>query len=243
MLALFFTSFCLLAQDTVKPNVNPKNSSEKLHETDETKILLNSPNTENSTSNEVKEFSFFSALWKFILMLALVCGLAYIVLRLLKKANAIPLNDDPYLKIAASLKLAPNKLLYVVILGREAFLISLTEKTVNLISKLENKELIDTLILNADNRNVEERSFADMLAAIFKKNPNSETFSTSTNKSNSPDEKKYNTVNTEQKNTSTEKIEGEFLANMRERLNRNSFTNNSEISKGAKQNYQNDVEE
>lgn len=146
---------------------------------------------------------------------------------LLKKANAIPLNDDPYLKVVSSLKLAPNKLLYIVTLGREAFLIALTEKSVTLISKIEDKELIDALNLNAENQSIGGKTFADMLSALFKKGGGTGNSSTqrknTVNRMNNPDaQTAYHNGNTQPHSNmnSTGNLQGEFLAEMRERLNK-----------------------
>lgn len=182
---------------------------------DETKILLQNQEQTNVATG-AKSVSFFGSLWKFILMLVLVCGLAYIVLRFLKQSQALSFNDDPYLKLASSLKLAPNKSLYIITLKREAFLIAVTEKDVSLISKIEDTELVDALNLTAENNEVEQKPFAEMLSALFKKT-----------------EPKSKRVQAQQTEVSDE-LTGEFLSGMRERLNQgeNATSNTSKGNKG-----------
>ncbi|MEL3904899.1 MAG: flagellar biosynthetic protein FliO [Treponemataceae bacterium] len=179
---------------------------------DETKIRLQTQPQDSARPQE-NGVSFFGSLWKLILMLLIVCVLAYVVLRFLKKSQTLSLNDDPYLKVVSSLKLAPNKSLYIITVKREAFLIAVTEKDVSLISRIEDTELIDTLNLHAENQTVEQKPFAEMVSVFFKKE-------------NKPVE---NTARETSK--ADEALTGNFLEGMRERLQQNE-TDINESNKG-----------
>lgn len=212
----FMLNFCIFGfsqenLDTEDYKVEKENNETQKQTAphDETKILLNNPEQQKKSLVPIEKNSFFADLWKFVLTLILICVLAYVVLRLLKKSNAINLNDDPYLKVASSLKLAQNKFLYIIMLKQEAFLIAVTEKDVSLISKIDDQELIDTLNLNLENRSVEPKSFAETLATIFKK-----TETQNTEKAGAEDAEKPLTEN--------------FLAGMHDRLNKVSETSSGE---------------
>lgn len=182
---------------------------------DETKIRLQTQPQDSAPPQE-NGVSFFGSLWKLILMLLIVCVLAYVVLRFLKKSQTLSLNDDPYLKVVSSLKLAPNKSLYIITVKREAFLIAVTEKDVSLISRIEDTELIDTLNLHAENQTVEQKPFAEMVSVFFKKQ-------------NKPTE---NTAReTSKANEAADALTGNFLEGMRERLQQNE-TDINESNKG-----------
>jgi hypothetical protein len=206
------SAFCF-SQEAPASNADGKNNATTT--VDETKILLQNQTQGNLTASE-KSVSFFGSLWKLIIMLIIVCGLAYIVLRFLKKSQTLSMNDDPYLHMVSSLKLAPNKSLYIITLKREAFLIAVTEKDVSLISKIEDTELIDAFNLYAENSPPMQKSFAEMLSTFFRKDEKS------------PAQQKQ-TV--QKKAESSDELTDNFLQGMRERLSQ-SDTNTNENHEG-----------
>ena len=206
------SAFCF-SQEAPASNADGKNNATTT--VDETKILLQNQTQGNLTASE-KSVSFFGSLWKLIIMLIIVCGLAYIVLRFLKKSQTLSMNDDPYLHMVSSLKLAPNKSLYIITLKREAFLIAVTEKDVSLISKIEDTELIDAFNLYAENSSPVQKSFAEMLSTFFRKDEKS------------PAQQKQ-TV--QKKAESSDELTDNFLQGMRERLSQ-SDTNTNENHEG-----------
>lgn len=208
LFALMLGSAFCFSQEAPASNADGKNNATTT--VDETKILLQNQIQGNLTASE-KSVSFFGSLWKLIIMLIIVCGLAYVVLRFLKKSQTISLNDDPYLRMVSSLKLAPNKSLYIITLKREAFLIAVTEKDVSLISKIEDTELIDAFNLYAENSSPVQKPFPEMLSTLFHK-----------------EEKKPAQEKTTPQQTaeSSDALTGNFLEGMRERLNQTDATTN-----------------
>jgi flagellar protein FliO/FliZ len=87
---------------------------------------------------------------RMILVLALVVGCIYAVMRFFRRGMTNAFTDDPYLKKTSSLTLAPGKTVHVVTLDDSAFLIGVTDNAVNLIGKIENKELVDAMNLYAE---------------------------------------------------------------------------------------------
>ncbi|GMO50188.1 MAG: hypothetical protein Pg6C_13600 [Treponemataceae bacterium] len=86
---------------------------------------------------------------RMIVVLALVAGCLYAVMKFFKRGMTSAFTDDPYLKKTASLTLAPGKTVHVVTLDDSAFLVGVADNSVNLIGKIENKELVDAMNLYA----------------------------------------------------------------------------------------------
>lgn len=201
------------ATETVKKETGNKN------EIDETKEKINTQSHKGGTDTLEKNTntSVFSSMWKFIAILIIVCILASIVLRLLKKSTITSLTDNPNLKVVTSLKIAPNKSLCIVVVHKEAFLLAVTEKDVSLISRIEDSAVIETLNLQAETGVTEQKSFAHILSDMF-------TGKTKAAKTPQP--------HTEQpKHTAQAEVETtDFLASMRQRLNNASETGSTETT-------------
>ena len=122
-------------------------------QTDETQIVLDAGNAEIGQSPAKR--SEPSSIWilvRIVVVLALVCGGIYGVVYLLKKTSKMDVSSDKFLKSVASLALAPNRSVQVVMAGNQAFLVGITEKNISLISEITDKELIDAMNLEADKK-------------------------------------------------------------------------------------------
>ncbi len=94
-----------------------------------------------------------STLWLFIrmfLMLAIVLGIIWLVFRLLKSGMMPGQENDPFLRRVATLPLSPGKAVHVVTLVDKAYLIGVSENSVNLIAEVNDKELVEALNLHAE---------------------------------------------------------------------------------------------
>ncbi|MDR3284353.1 MAG: flagellar biosynthetic protein FliO [Treponema sp.] len=140
--------------------VNPRFENEQ-------SIILNT----GSPSGET-ESSQISTAWLFIrmiLVLVLVIACIYGVVFFLKRGQRRQMtDDDPFLRRAASLVLAPGKSIQVITLGEEAYLIGVSDDAVSLISKINDKNLIDAMNLGAaENRAARTpRDFSSLLALL-----------------------------------------------------------------------------
>lgn len=104
---------------------------------------------------------------RMILVLAVVVALIYVLFRFIKantRGDSL-LSDDTYLRRVASLSLGTGKSVQVVTLVDNAYLIGVSDNSVNLISIIEDKELINAMNLSADKRDKVSRpkSFSDVL--------------------------------------------------------------------------------
>ena len=119
--------------------------------TDESKLSIN--DSDEAALPVLDGGSSGSGLWVFvrmILVLGLVLGLIYLLYRFLRKNSYIASDDDKFLRRAASISLGPGKSVQIVTLIDKAYLVGVSENSINLISEIEDKELINALNLYAD---------------------------------------------------------------------------------------------
>ncbi|UTC79014.1 flagellar biosynthetic protein FliO [Treponema sp. OMZ 799] len=110
-----------------------------------------------------------SNLLRVLISLVIVCILAYVVLKFLKKSSLSFSSDSPYLKSVASINLAQGKSIHVVTLGEKAYLVGVTDSSINMIGEVEDKTLVDTMNLDAERRSSSpKQDFASMLTSVFK---------------------------------------------------------------------------
>ncbi len=163
---LFNLNFSLFAQDSASKNgqVQPSQTQNFSINTDPSQIVLNVQNgTEDSSSQKSP-----STVWLFIKMifaLAVVIGIAYVVFHLMKKTMKTGNDNDPFLRRVSQLTLSPGKSVQVITLQDSAFLIGVSDENINLIGKVDDKELVNAMNLYADkNENVSKpRSFREIL--------------------------------------------------------------------------------
>ena len=92
---------------------------------------------------------------RMILVLALVAAAIYGIVLLFKKAGKQTPNEDPFLKILANTHLGSNRYAHIISVGSRAWLVGSGEGGVRLISEIEDKELIDAMLLEDANKAVE----------------------------------------------------------------------------------------
>lgn len=153
----------------------------------------NTPVTENtvvdtgkadqiSENTIIKSTSGGNGVWvffKMILVLAIIIALIWLVFRFLKKSTQPGGKDDPFMRKVSSIALGPGKTVQIVTLIDKAFLIGVSDNGVNLISEIDDKELIDAMNLYADkNANTKKsRSFADVLDIFMPNGPRNKSAS------------------------------------------------------------------
>lgn len=133
-----------------------------------------SDSTSNSDQNmQDDSYEETSTVWLFvrlILVLALVVLCIYVFVWFLKKFSKNSAVSDPYLKKVASVSLAPGKSVFIVSTPTQAFVVGSSENSVNLIGEITDKELIDSMNLNASkNETSATASFSKVLASYFPK--------------------------------------------------------------------------
>jgi flagellar protein FliO/FliZ len=84
---------------------------------------------------------------RMILVLALVAVAIYGIVFLFKRAAKQTPDNDPFLKVLANTHLGLNRYVQIVSVGNKAWLVGTSEGGVNLISEIEDKEIIDAMLL------------------------------------------------------------------------------------------------
>ena len=160
-----FSSFIICAQGA-EQSVEEQPEEKRFIETDETKIFLN---TETPQDNNQTGRGATNTIWLFLEMvfvLAIVVAIIYLLFRLLKKnTNIGSFSEDEFLHSVSYLSLGGNKSIQVVTLVDHAYLIGVSENNINLISEIDDKELINAMNLYAEKHSGMKRptSFQDVL--------------------------------------------------------------------------------
>jgi len=104
---------------------------------------------------------------RMILVLALVAAAIYGIVFLLKKASKAAPESDPFLKVIASSHLGANRYAQIVSVGSKAWLIGSSDGGVNLISEIEDKEIIDAMLLEESRKSEQAPGrFPDFLSIL-----------------------------------------------------------------------------
>lgn len=167
---LFGFSANLMAQNLAETTVAENSQEIRSIGTDESAYIISSE--EPSVSDENGESGLGTA-WLFfrmIIVLALVVACIYFVMRFMKKKFVSTVSDtDPYLKKTASLSLEVGKSVHIVTLNNKAYVLGVTENNVTLIDKIDDKDLIDAMNINAEVAQSEtgKKDFTAMLSNLI----------------------------------------------------------------------------
>lgn len=124
-----------------------------------------------STNQEVVEQRSSNTAWLFvrmILVLLIVIGCIYAVFYFVKKTTNPTNETDAFLKKVASITLSPGKSVQVVTLQNHCYILGVSDSSVQLISELDDKDLIDAMNLEADKESSGSvKDFASLLASAM----------------------------------------------------------------------------
>ena len=150
--------------------------------------LSPSYNRENSDEFRLEtasqDISFASNIFRLILSLAFVVGLAYIVIHFMRRGRLFSTNDDPYIKIVANFNIEQGKTIKVVTIGDKAYVIGVAGNGITKIGDLDDQVIIDAMKLKAEEvAEYDGSSFAKIFSNFFsnKKKENVRSASTSVN--------------------------------------------------------------
>ena len=100
----------------------------------------------------VPAVSFWS-IFRILLTLALVAMAIYGLVFILKRLSRGSIVRDPFLKVLASAPLGANRGMYVISVGSRAWLVGMAENAVNLISEIDDKDILNAMLLE-DSRKI-----------------------------------------------------------------------------------------
>lgn len=122
------------------------------------------------------DFSVFLVL-RVIFVLVVIVALIYLLLFMLKKSVAVNPGDDKFLRQVASINIAPGKSVQVVTLtDKYAFLVGVADNSVNLISRIDDIELVQAMNLYSDSqkKSTKPKNFQDILDIFMPNGPKTE---------------------------------------------------------------------
>ncbi len=115
---------------------------------------------------------------RMVVVLAIIVVAIILLFRFIKRAS-IPgtqVDDDTFLRHISGVSLGPNKSVQIVTLVDKAYLLGVSDASVNLIGEVEDKELVNAMNLWSDKKNQTSRprSFSDVLDIFMPHGPRSE---------------------------------------------------------------------
>jgi flagellar protein FliO/FliZ len=115
------------------------------------------------------------AILRILIVLVFVAAAIYGLVFFIKRSKNPLLAEDAHLKVLANVPINAKTSAAVIAVGREAFLVGLSETAVTLISKIGDQETIDAMILEASRKSAagvgKALSFKDILAKLAAAKP------------------------------------------------------------------------
>ena len=107
---------------------------------------------------------------RMVLILGAVLGAIYLLFRILKRFGGPRFENPELISLHATLRIGGSRGLHLVEVGREFFLIGSAENSVNLVSKIDDKDSIDQLRFTLSTEKPEPpKNFSDLLFRLFQK--------------------------------------------------------------------------
>ena len=151
-------------------------SQESVSSLDESSYVFNSASQSESVDQE-NTTSTFGLFMRMIFVLIGIIALIYAFVWALRKFSTPKAKEDLYLKEVANLTLSPGKSVRVISLKDKAYIIGVTDSSINLITEVQDKELIDAMNLNAEqSANEKPKDFSTMLSMFSGTSSNAESF-------------------------------------------------------------------
>lgn len=183
---LFFFAFSFLFAQTVENQTGQEIDTQITENAlssyqDETRIVFDNPE-EQVLFPEKNTKSGIGSFVRMVVALLVIIGCIYLVFFLIRRGRKNTAVNDAFLKKAASLVLSPGKSIHIITLLDRAYLIGAAENAINLLGEIQDKELVDTLNLNAEQEAEHQApDFASLLSLFTPKqrkteNADSQTF-------------------------------------------------------------------
>jgi|GEM_PF-4385944 len=102
--------------------------------------------------------------------LIIVVAIVYVALIFIKKSVGAPIDDYGVIEIMASKALTQGVSIYIVRIGKDYFVVSSGDRGANILTKIEDKELINILnVQKSQDASKVKKDFIDTLLSFFKK--------------------------------------------------------------------------
>ena len=157
-------TLCVFAQSTTSDNVSETSQSVTSSKEQESQMIISTEDDVIQTQNTNTGWLFF----RMILVLLVVVACIYAVFYFVKKSTNPTNETDPFLKKVASITLSPGKSVQVITLQNHCYILGVSDSNVQLISELDDKDLIDAMNLEADKESSGSiKDFATILASAM----------------------------------------------------------------------------
>lgn len=167
LIAFSFASNAVFAQTAAE--TQPAGEQTVVTQTDETQLPIAQTGSDAPLSAGIGAWAYI----RMILVLIVIVVAIWFFARFLKKNVSGTADENPFLlRKVASISLGAGKSVQIVtLLDKNAYLVGVTDESVNLLGTIDDVELIQALNLNADQSEnaVRPKSFADVLDLFTKK--------------------------------------------------------------------------
>ncbi|MBN2652334.1 MAG: flagellar biosynthetic protein FliO [Spirochaetales bacterium] len=180
LVVLFLLSFTIFAQSTrnesdYKVNLagEPPRAASEVAPTDDATSATESqesgeaatPENPNPPRNEQYRTVGFKEIFKFIIIFIFIVIIIVLFMRILKKISSPSVQDNDEIHLISTTTLANGRLVHIVNVGSEYFLVGSTDTNVNLISKIDNEQTVNSLQLKKEELplNTKSETFSDKL--------------------------------------------------------------------------------
>ena len=174
-LFLVFSGYAQVSAEKTVPLLT-ENSAEETFPSDDASAENAIPLGEAADGQQERSsrFGTFFLFLRMIIVLGIVVACIYAVMWFMKKSiRGDSAADDPFLRKVSSVDLAVGKSVQVVTLLDHAYIVGVSDNSVNLIGEVSDKELVDAMNLYADeHQNVKKpRTFSDILDIFMPNGP------------------------------------------------------------------------
>ena len=125
----------------------------------------------SSGGNETGGTSTLGLIVRMIVVLAICAGCIYAVVYFMKKSTGQTDSGDPFLRKVSQVTLSPGKTVQIVTILDHAYIVGVSDNSVNLLGEITDKEIVDSMNLFADENNNTKKpmSFSEVLDLLLNK--------------------------------------------------------------------------
>ncbi len=139
---------------------------------DESSIIIQ--DTESSVQVETEGGPVLTV-WdivRMILIFAAIIAVIYVIFYFMRKAGGNRFQNSDLISMHATQNIGGNKNIHLIEVGQEFFLIGAADNSINLISKITEKDAVDDIRfkISTDTAPEEGRNFSDIFSRLFKRN-------------------------------------------------------------------------
>ncbi len=164
---------CAFSQDAVAENDTDQTITQ---ESDFVIAATNDTDNQSMIEDQGEQENIIWLFVRMILALVFVVALIYGIVLFLKKGFVPKESENPFLKRAATLTLAPGKTVQVITMPDKAWVVGVTDAGINLIGEITDADLVNQMILEAEKEPLSKpRDFASILNSFTHTAKNTES--------------------------------------------------------------------